>query len=72
MLVLTRKCDEAIIIGGNIEVRVVGIQNGKVRLGVTAPRDVPVHRCEIQDRIRYERISPSPAGTTIVAGTVAG
>lgn len=47
MLVLSRKRDESIIIGDDIEVMVVGIRGDKVRLGVTAPHVVPVHRAEV-------------------------
>jgi carbon storage regulator len=51
MLVLTRKKNESIIIGDDIVVTIVDIQNGKIRLGVQAPREVPVHRQEIYDSI---------------------
>lgn len=47
MLALTRKKDEAIIIDGNIEIRILDIQDGKVRLGVSAPKDVSIHREEV-------------------------
>lgn len=51
MLVLSRKLTEAIIItlpdGRNVEIRVVDIDYGKVRLGITAPRDVPIMRQEL-------------------------
>jgi carbon storage regulator len=51
MLVLTRFSRESIVIGGNITVTVVGVRDGKVRLGINAPREVSVHRKEIQDAI---------------------
>lgn len=54
MLVLGRKTDERIIIGDNITVTVVEIRGGKVRLGITAPADVTVHREEVYDAIREE------------------
>ncbi len=54
MLVLSRTAEQTIMIGDNIEVKVVGIQGGKVRLGITAPRSVPVHRREVYDRISRE------------------
>jgi carbon storage regulator len=47
MLVLTRKENESIIIGEEIEVRIARIQGNKVRVGVTAPRDVSVYRKEL-------------------------
>lgn len=46
MLVLSRKRSEAIHIGQDVTVTVVAIQGGQVRLGVEAPRAIPVHRCE--------------------------
>jgi len=51
MLILTRRRDESIVIGGTITVLVVEIRGDKVRLGIEAPRDTSVHRAEIQDRI---------------------
>ncbi|MCL2006285.1 MAG: carbon storage regulator [Planctomycetaceae bacterium] len=43
MLVLTRKVDESIIIGDDIEVTIVDVRGDRVRVGVTAPKNVPVH-----------------------------
>lgn len=54
MLVFTRKRDETIMIGDGIEVRVLRIGREGVRLGVTAPAEVPVHRREVYDLIRDE------------------
>src|SRR5579863_6799662 len=54
MLVLTRQRDDSIIIGDEIEVKVVDIRGDKVRLGITAPRSVTVHRKEIYEQIRDE------------------
>lgn len=51
MLVLSRKKNEKIRIGGGITIVVVEIRGDKVRLGVEAPEETPVHREEIQDRI---------------------
>jgi carbon storage regulator len=51
MLVLSRKTNEAIVIGGNIEVVVVAIRGNFVKLGIQAPPSVPVHRAEVQRRI---------------------
>ena len=47
MLVLTRKAGEEVVIGDNVIVKVVSIRGGTIRLGVEAPREVPVHRQEI-------------------------
>jgi carbon storage regulator len=51
MLVLPRKKNESIVINNNITVTVVDIRDDKVRLGVVAPREVPVHRQEVHDAI---------------------
>lgn len=60
MLVLSREEGQQIVIGEYV-VTVVRIANNKVRLGVLAPRDVPVYRKEIHDRIQAERAKRPPA-----------
>lgn len=55
MLVLSRKVNERIIIGGNIEVHVVDIRGGKVRLGISAPDDVAVHRHEVHAKLHADQ-----------------
>ncbi len=55
MLVLDRRIGEAIVIHDNIEVQVLAVRGTKVRFGVTAPRDVPVNRKEIYERIKAEQ-----------------
>lgn len=52
MLILTRKLNEKILIGDHIELMVIEIRHGSVRLGISAPTDVPVHRHEIYEKIR--------------------
>ncbi len=52
MLVLTRNIGETLNIGDDITVTVLGIHCGQVRIGVTAPKDVPVHREEIYQKIK--------------------
>lgn len=54
MLVLTRKPGESILIGDGIEVQVLSVAGEKVRLGITAPRDVAIFRNEVFDRIESE------------------
>ncbi len=54
MLVLSRQRDESIMIGDQIEITVVDIRSDKVRLGISAPRAVQVHRKEVFDSIRFE------------------
>ena len=56
MLVLSRKKDEVIVIGDDIKIAVVDICGNKVRLGITAPRTVSVHRKEVYEAIQYEKI----------------
>lgn len=51
MLVLTRRVGEKIVIGPDVTVEVVEVRGEKVRLGITAPREVPVHRSEVKDKI---------------------
>jgi carbon storage regulator len=55
MLVLSRHRDEKIVIGDNIVVTVVDIRGDKVRLGIDAPSEVPVHRQEIWEALNRER-----------------
>ena len=63
MLVFTRRRKVALIIADGIEIRVVRVSKDAVRLGVTAPADVPVHRQEVYDQIREEnRRAATPAG----------
>jgi len=51
MLVLTRCKDESIMIGDDIEILIVDVRGKKVRLGITAPKAVPVHRKEVYEAI---------------------
>ena len=57
MLVLSRKKNESIIINDDITIVVVEIRGDKVRLGVEAPKEVPVHRREVYDAIRRSDVS---------------
>lgn len=58
MLILTRRQGEAIIIGDDIEVHVLGQKGNQIRIGVKAPRDVSVHREEIYEKIKLEEALP--------------
>jgi carbon storage regulator len=67
VLVLSRKENQSIVIDENIKVVVLQIEGNKVRLGFEAPRDVPIHRREVEDRIRHQppisvlRVTSHPA-----------
>jgi len=56
MLVLSRQRDESIIIGDNIVVTIVDIRGDKVRLGIDAPTEIPVHRREVYEAIQRENL----------------
>jgi carbon storage regulator len=55
MLVLSRQKDESIMIGENVEITIVDVRGDKVRLGITAPKEIPVHRREVFDAIKREQ-----------------
>ena len=73
MLVLSRKKNESIVINNDITIVVVEIRGDKVRLGVEAPKEVPVHRREVYDAIRRNEAddAKAPAGEPDV-NTAAG
>jgi carbon storage regulator len=54
MLVLTRKKGEKITLGDEIEIEVISIENGKVRLGIKAPRDLKIFRTEVLEQVKEE------------------
>ena len=55
MLVLSRQKDESIIIGDDIEIIIVDVRGDKVRLGITAPKTISVHRKEVYESIQREK-----------------
>jgi len=63
MLVLSRQRDESIMIGDDVEITIVDVRGDKVRLGITAPREIPVHRREIYDTIQREKAAAEKAAT---------
>lgn len=54
MLILSRKKDESIIIGNDIEITIIGIEDDKVKLGINAPKNIDIHRKEIYLQIQEE------------------
>ena len=56
MLILTRKKGESIILNGYIEVKIMEIEDGKVSIGIEAPRDVDIFRKELYDSIQEENV----------------
>lgn len=56
MLKLTRKVGETVMIGDNVTVAIIGVKGNQIRIGINAPKDVPVHRKEIYERIRHEQL----------------
>jgi len=57
MLVLTRRIGETLTIGDDVRVTVIEIKGNQVRIGINAPKEVPVHREEIYERIKNERLA---------------
>ena len=61
MLILTRRVGESVVIGDDVSVTILGVKDNQVRIGVTAPMDVSVHRQEIYERIKKEEAGePAP------------
>ena len=58
MLVLSRQRDESIMIGDDVEITIVDVRGDKVRLGITAPPEIPVHRKEVYETIKREGGGP--------------
>jgi len=69
MLILTRRVGEALMIGDNVTVTVLGIKGNQVRIGVLAPKEVGVHREEIYERIQHEKEAENGSAKPVAAAT---
>ena len=67
MLVLTRKTDESVIIGDTIAVTVLAIEGDHVKLGITAPKPVPIHRQEIYEQIKSANVEAAQSSSTDIS-----
>lgn len=54
MLILTRKKDESIVIGDNIKIQIIAIEEGRVKIGIEAPADIEIYRSEVLEKIESE------------------
>jgi len=61
MLVLSRQRDESIMIGDDVKITIVDVRGDKVRLGITAPKEIPVHRMEVYEAIQREKAEKARA-----------
>ena len=55
MLILARRVGETVMIGEDVTITIIGVKGSQVRVGITAPKTVPVHRQEIYERIKREK-----------------
>lgn len=70
MLVLTRVKEEAIMIGNNIEIKVLDVRGDRVRIGIVAPSEIAVHRKEVYLAIQRENVAASKAGANELSGAI--
>jgi carbon storage regulator len=64
MLVLTRRAGETVVIGGDVQVTVLDVRGAQVRVGINAPKSVPVHRQEIYERIQRDQAAAAAQAIT--------
>jgi carbon storage regulator len=59
MLILSRKAEESIMIGETIKIKILGVQDGQVKIGIDAPKEIKVYRSELYEQIHKENIEAS-------------
>jgi len=62
MLILTRRVGETLMVGDDVSITVLGVKGNQVRIGINAPKEIPVHREEIYNRIKNEEKNSDPEG----------
>lgn len=67
MLILSRKLDESIIINGEIELKIISIDENRVRLGIVAPQNYEIHRKEVYEKIQEENRSAADSAKSVEA-----
>lgn len=67
MLVLSRKSNESIMIGNDVEIKIVEVKGDYVKLGISAPKSIPVHRKEVYEAIQRENIKATETQITDLA-----
>jgi len=68
MMVLTRKRNESIMIGDNVEIVIVDVHGDQVKVGIRAPRSIAVHRKEIYEEIQAENVIAAKTGPDTLSG----
>jgi carbon storage regulator len=61
MLILSRKIEESIVVGNAITIKILGIHEGQVKIGIEAPKDIKVYRSEVYEQIQKENLEASKA-----------
>jgi carbon storage regulator len=70
MLVLSRRKEESIMVGEDVEIRVIDIRRNQIRLGIVAPKSIPVHRKEVYESIRREKDARSDKYLSYICRTI--
>lgn len=70
MLVLTRKLNESVIIGDDIAVTVLAVEGEQVKLGITAPKQLSVHRQEVYEQIKRENLEAARSSATDISSVL--